>query len=171
MKTALSIASEIVASKLREQPPGSNRGLLIDKIMRATGIEPPQPWCAAFVCWGFRQATGKPPEFNTASSQALKRWFESRGLLSYNPQDLLKWNGALFGWTNEDKAHGHIGFVKARFTTEGKVIAIGTLEGNTNRGGSRNGDGAYELRRNVPYNAAHRIWLLNTSAIEGGNWW
>lgn len=168
---ALAVAQQIVSSGLREQPPGSNRGVLIDKMLRSAGAPPPNPWCAAFVSWCFREATGKPPVFNSAGSQFIRIYFERNGRLTYDPQKLLEWKGALFGWTLPDKKHGHIGLVKGRLTTEGKVVAIETLEGNTSLGGSRNGDGAYSLKRNVPYSASHRIWLLNTTGLPGGDWW
>lgn len=171
MPTALAIAHQIVEDHLRETPRDSNRGPLIDKMLLSTGTPIGNPWCAAFVSWCFLQATGKKPAFNSAGSQAIMRWFKQEDRFSYNPPDLLRWKGALFGWTNADKAHGHIGLVRARFTSNGKIAAIGTLEGNTNEGGSRNGDGAYALRRGVPVDGSKRLWFLNTTGLPGGDFW
>ena len=171
MPSALDIAHRIVRSNLRENPPNSNRGLLIDKMLLSARAGVGQPWCAAFVSWCFRQATDNPPDFNSASSQFIRRWFEKRDWLSFDPQDLLRWNGALFGWTNPDRIHGHIGFVRQRFTKMGRVVSIGTLEGNTDRTMERNGDGAYALRRSIAAMDDKPLWFLNTSEIEGGRWW
>ncbi|HRK22046.1 MAG TPA: CHAP domain-containing protein [Fimbriimonadaceae bacterium] len=171
MPTAIEIAQQIVDANLREHPPGSNRGPLIDRMLRSAGVEPGNPWCAAFVSWCFRQATGAKPAFNSAGSLTIRNWFNKEGRFSIDPQDLLGWRGALFGWTNPDCIHGHIGLVRARFTAEGKVVAIGTLEGNTNPGGSRNGDGAYALRRGVPIDGENRLWFLNTTGLPGGDGW
>lgn len=171
MPSALDIAHRIVRSDLRENPPGSNRGPLIDEMLLFVGVRPGQPWCAAFVSWCFRQASGKAPGFSSASSQAIRRWFEKREWLSFDPQELLRWNGALFGWTNPDRIHGHIGLVKRRFTRNGRVVSIGTLEGNTNLRQERNGDGAYALHRSIAAMDDKPLWFLNTSEIEGGKWW
>lgn len=171
MPTAIEIAQQIVDSYLREHPPGSNRGPLIDQMLRSTGVEPGNPWCAAFVSWCFFQATGVKPPFHSAGSQVIRNWFKKKGRFSVDPQELLTWRGALFGWTNPDRIHGHIGLVRARFTAKGKVVAIGTLEGNTNPGGSRNGDGAYALRRAVPIGGSNRLWFLDTTGLPGGDWW
>lgn len=169
--SAREIAADIVTDNLRETPRGSNRGPLIDQMLKSAGVGVGNPWCAAFVSWCFLQATGEKPPFNSASSQAIMRWFKKQGRFSTDPQDLLEWKGALFGWTNRDRIHGHIGLIRARFTAEGRVVAIGTLEGNTNDGGSRNGDGAYSLRRGVPVDGSHRLWFLNTTGLPGGDFW
>lgn len=171
MPSALDIAHRIVLSNLRENPPSSNRAPLIDKMLKSAGTIVGLPWCAAFVSWCFRQASGNIPNFNSASSQLIRRWFENRGWLSFDPQDLLRRKGALFGWTNPDRAHGHIGFVQKRFTKLGRVVSLGTLEGNTNRSMERNGDGAYALHRSIAAMDDKPLWFLNTSEIEGGRWW
>jgi hypothetical protein len=140
-------------------------------MLLTAGASVGQPWCAAFACWCFHHASGKTPDFNSASSQTIRRWFEERGWLSFDPQDLLRWKGALFGWTNPDRAHGHIGFVRKRFTKLGRVVSIGTLEGNTNSRLERNGDGAYALHRSIAAMDDKPLWFLNTTELEGGRWW
>lgn len=166
--TAIDVAKIWLGQK---ETKGPNRSPFIDRINRAVGVPLGSPWCASFVTFCFTDAGREKPEWASAGSQAIMRWFKKNKRFSTSAQDILKWKGALFGWTNADKIHGHIGIVRARFTTDGKIVAIGTLEGNTNDGGSRNGDGAYALRRGVPVDGSKRLWFLNTTGLPGGDWW
>jgi hypothetical protein len=168
MAHALDIALRFAADGLRESPPGSNRGPVIADMLRSVGAAAGQPWCAAFVSWCFQAASGEAAPFRSASSQAIRRWFESKGMLSRDPSAMLGWRGALFGWTNADRIHGHIGLVRARLVEGGRIVAIGTVEGNTSAKGSRNGDGVYALRRPV---LSRRFWFLNCGELPGGAWW
>lgn len=107
----------------------------------------------------------------TASSQALLKWFKSKGLTSANPQDILEWKGALAIRTDPDQIHGHVTLIKNRFTTtEGLLAAIGTLEGNTDKNGGSNGDGAYERKRKIPL-SPYKWTFCDTSSLIGGQWW
>lgn len=174
--TAIDIAKRIVATNPREIGRNTDNGGIIDRVQRELGLSPGNPWCAAFVSHCFREAGAGSAFPYSASSQYIKKWFEDRGLLSRDPQDLLKWTGAIAGWTNQpDTSHGHIFLVAGRGTTTlggvQRVINIKSFEGNTNSQGGRDGDGAYARIRQVPVDNDHRLWFCNTGSIPGGQWW
>lgn len=158
--TPLDVAKKYIG--LKEQ--GTNRGPEIDRWLKNTGVAVGNPWCAAFASSMWIEAGIKFP-VKSASSQAFRRWAEKEGLFFTDPQKLLECESAIFGWTNSDKVHGHVGFVAKRYTTGGKVVAIGTIEGNADGGGSRLGDGVYELKRKLPGN----LWFVDTS--KWAKWW
>lgn len=178
MKTALDYANGFVG--LRETN-SKNRSPQID-VMNALVHNPlGSPYCAAGVSYCFHQSLlslhGQKAEGDSftpsGSSQALKKAFDKSDRYSEDPQDLLKWRGALGGWTSVgDPAHGHIFFVAGRLTDKsGVIVAIQTIEFNTSIAGSRDGEGVYELRRVVPIDRGHKLWFLDTSEILGGQWW
>lgn len=164
--TALDFALEDVARPLRETG-GSNRSPRIDAINRFVGNPIGAPYCAAGVSWCFHAAGCGDFPFS-GGSQFIRDWFERRNRLSWSADDLLKWRGALFGWSNGD-GHGHIGFVAKRFQEGGRVLTIGTAEYNTDSAGSREGEGAYALTRSLE--GPHRLWFLDVSELAGGAWW
>lgn len=182
--TAIAVAAAFVGKR---ETAGKNRAPWIDAIVREFHGSLGDPYCAYGVSHAFK-ASGADPTFPYGGgSQAIKRAFEAAGKLSRNVQDLLRWQGALFGWTNvDDPSHGHIGLVEKRFTDHGKILAIGNIEFNTDGiVGDRDGDGCYRMKRalradgqfrpvtrwGTPYGAAHTIWFCDTSDIEGGAWW
>jgi len=173
MSTAIEYAQNYVDKMLRES--GPNRGPEINKMLKSARTPAGQPWCAAFVCYCFRLAIGNIPDFNSAGTVVIRNWFRRYQRYTCDPDAMVQWKGGLFGWTNEDGITGHIGFIRNRLTVSVdhklEVVAIQTLEGNTNPGGSRNGDGAYSLRRAVPVDGRHSLWFLNTSGLTGGDWW
>lgn len=165
---------DALLSKLTErETDGANRSPFIDHINAEVGVAMGSSWCSSFVSWGFREANGgKRAPWESGSSQAIKRWFESQGLLSHNVQDLASWEGAMFGWTDDnDAAHGHIGLVLARYTDGNGIIQIGSCEGNTSGGGSSNGDGVYQHRRAVPISNGHSLYFMNIGAQPGCSYW
>jgi len=164
--TALDFALKDIAAPVRETG-GNNRSPRIDAINRFVGNPIGAPYCAAGVSWCLHAAGAEGFPFS-GGSQFIRGWFEERGRLSWDVDDLLKWRGALFGWSNGD-GHGHIGFVAKRFQEAGHVLTIGTAEYNTDKAGSRDGEGAYALTRSLQ--GPHRIWFLDVSAFTGGAWW
>lgn len=185
---AIETARNLVDQNIREKPAKSNRHPVIDKMLTYCGVALGNPWCAAFVTYAFHLATGTRPAFASASSQAQKRWGIREKRLFTEPQRLLEIRGAIGGWTNEgDPAHGHAFIVDRRFTdTKGRLLAIGTIEGNTNGAGSRLGDGAYRLRRAINpkdglwyvqdekgkfVGTGQKLYFIDTTGIPGGEWW
>jgi hypothetical protein len=180
MITALSVMEELVAKGVHEEG-GKNRGLTIDSINSEQGLPMGSPYCAATVSHCFRQAhkiLGAVPgiEFPyNGGSQAIMRAFKSLNQFSTNADDLLKWGGALGGWTDtNDPAHGHIFFIKNRFSEGDKVLSLGTLEANTSPvSKGRDGEGIYALTRSIEELGGHHphFWFLRTDGIIGGEWW
>lgn len=183
--SAIDVAKAYVGKR---ETAGKNRADWIDRIVEEFHGRRGDPYCAYGVSHCFK-AAGAGTEFPyTGSSQAIRRWFERKGLLSFHVQDLMGWKGALMGWTLADNpSHGHVGLVAARFTnTKGKILAIGDIEFNTDGvQGDRDGDGCYEVKRVLQrdgkfrpanpdgrlYGAARTLWFCNTSDIPGGAWW
>jgi len=120
---------------------GKNDGEDVEEILKSVGLEGSgAPWCAAYVVWVGDSALGRDrnPYPRSAWSPDFVRnptWNRGRGRL---PTE-----ASTFGvYFQSLKRVGHTGLVE-------KVsgdFAI-TIEGNTNNGGSRDGDGVYRRRR------------------------
>lgn len=173
VRTALDWATADAAEGVRESE-GVNRSPRIDEINRFIGSPLGSPYCAAGVSWCFHQA-GASAFPASASAGAIHDWFAERGLASHRPNDLRRWRGALFGWTHPD-GHGHIGFVRRRLTdASGSVVAIGTVEYNTEPPAAREGlagpdiGGVWERER--PVEDGGSMWFLRCDQFPGGQWW
>lgn len=169
-------ARQMVDSGLYRETQGQNRGPKIDALNTEFGIPLGSSWCSTFYSKAGKLSfidNGKKGIhlLYTASSQALLRWFKENGWTSNDPEDLLKWKGALIIRTDPDGVHGHVAGVEGRLTNgEGKLVALRTLEGNTDKNGGSNGDGAYERKRIIPLKP-YKWTYCNTSHITGGVWW
>ena len=172
--SALDWAIADAADGVRESE-GPNRSPRIDEINRFIGSPLGSPYCAAGVSWCFHKA-GAAAFPASASARRIHDWFAERGLASCRVGDMLRWRGALFGWTRPD-GHGHIGFVRRRLTNAaGSVVAIGTVEYNAeppaSRGNSSEGPdvgGVWERERPVEEGGA--MWFLRCDQFPGGAWW
>ncbi|WP_406823935.1 peptidoglycan-binding protein [Pedobacter sp. KACC 23697] len=113
---------------------GNNDGPRVAAYLRYVNVPEGSAWCAAFVSWVFSQ--GGYPAPRTAWSPALfplsKRTKEIRPAVVF---------GIYF---THLKRIAHCGLVEWR--TGDWLI---TIEGNTNRAGSREGDGVYRKRRHL----------------------
>lgn len=165
-----------IASGFYKETHGQNRSPILDKLCLKWGYPLGSPWCALFVIDAFDLIEDEHKEISgikiikTAGSQAMLKWFKDRALISKNPQDLLNWKGALAIRTDPGGKHGHVLLISERLTTNNKVVALTTLEGNTNLAGSSNGDGAYKRKRIIPL-TPYTWTFCNTSEIIGGRWW
>ncbi len=133
------------ASKVGVREHGINAGPWIARFLRSVGLGVGYPWCAALVSWCLLEA-GCPKERLPKRRAAVRDWVlwaEREGRLERHPE-----RGRLFFWL--DGAHGHIGFV-----TEVVGTTIKTIEGNTNKAGSREGDGVYRRERHENNMATH----------------
>lgn len=116
----------------------NNDGPDVAKYLNSIGLGEGYSWCQAFVYWCFKQAAfelGVPnPVVKTGG--VLKHWNETKAKKDGRPDrgDLfvMAFNGGL----------GHIGFVER---VDGAYIH--TVEGNTNAGGSREGNGVFRRKR------------------------
>jgi hypothetical protein len=138
---------------------GNNRGHMIELFLRGVNQSPGQPWCAAFVhhvgYWShfdYETQNSSWPLAATASCYMLGVEAKQRGVLREAPEVgdvFLLWNARLVRFA-------HTGVV-ARLRDKGETPRGGawfdcdTIEGNTDLGGSREGDGVLQhVRRFYP---------------------
>jgi hypothetical protein len=113
---------------VEEEPRGSNWGPKVKEYLAAGGITVPAPWCMAFVIWCFGKAGDKMHPI-TASCSFFLGWAKEKSRIVKKPLPgdiflLVRPNGAAF----------HTGFVTAP-----GLLRFGTVEGNSNPGGSPEG--------------------------------
>jgi hypothetical protein len=138
---ALALAAE---SQVGQREEGNNGGAAVRKYQNATWLEPGAwPWCAAFVCWSFKEALKKSVQPiqrpRTAGAWDFENWAKKEGAELIKPaSDTLVKRGDILVYT-----FSHIG-IAAMDELEGEVE---TIEGNTNHGGDREGDGVYRKTR------------------------
>lgn len=133
---------------------GRNDGALVDEILSSVKLSGTKaPWCAAFIVWVGDKAFGCTlfnPYPRTAWSPSFlvkPTWDRTRGGKPLQPADV-------FGiWFNSMGRVAHVGLVEK---VEGDWLV--TIEGNTNGGGSRDGDGVYRRRR-LAANVLGKGWL------------
>ena len=145
-------ALEVAANEVgvREEPPGSNRGPRVAEYLAAVGLDAATgdyAWCAAFVCWVFREAATalgvQSPLPRTARALAL--WNGSAGrpelvrVTAAEARDDIRLvrPGQVFVLSTGGGL-GHVGLVESV-----SAGILTTIEGNTNDGGSRNGVGVF----------------------------
>lgn len=118
---------------------GRNDGERVEEYLRAVGLGPGHPWCAAFVSWAFRRAGLDAVQ--TAWAPAL--FPKQRVVYSRGEEGYMMRPGDVFGiYYPAKKRIAHVGFLDGE---EGDFYI--TVEGNTNEAGSREGDGVYRKRR------------------------
>ena len=153
-EAAAALQMAITQIGVLEQPPGSNRGPMVDQYQIAAGLALPpagQPgffWCMAFVYWCFREAGNGTTAFPRTAG-CLDAWNKVK---SKSPTRIITRAAAMadpsivkpgmvfildFGG-----GAGHTGIVRA--TAGG---ALRTVEGNSNDQGSSNGLGVFDLNR------------------------
>ena len=133
---------------------GRNDGPVVDEILASVKLEGTRaPWCAAFIVWVGDKAFGATlfnPYPRSAWSPvfvAEPTWDRQRRGVPLKPADV-------FGiWFNSMGRVAHVGLVEKN---EGDWLV--TIEGNTNGGGSREGDGVYRRRR-LAVNVLGKGWL------------
>lgn len=123
---------------------GQNDGKRVREYLAYTGIKVPAAWCASFVSFCFYKAGYDQPR--TAWSPAM--FPASRIVKEPKPADV-------FGiWFPELKRIAHVGLVERL-----KGDFLQTLEGNTNVGGSREGQGVYRRLRHKRTIYSYSNWL------------
>ncbi|WP_081653138.1 peptidoglycan-binding protein [Paraburkholderia graminis] len=155
---AQAIATAASQEGQMEEPKGQNKGGMVDEYLRAAGLDPnvgtpdSRPWCMCFVFWVFQQAskqlTRGNPVPKTASCHhhwdaaadlpgvhriAAKEALEDRSLVKPGLVFVLDFGGG----------QGHTGIVETLLPGG----PLQTIEGNSNRDGSRNGVGVFRLKR------------------------
>lgn len=123
---------------VREVPANSNRGKDVEEFQSATWLTGTGwAWCAAFICWGFRELEKemKLPfdRPQTAAAWGFEEWAKNEGLKLFKPKGTIK-AGDIVMFT-----FSHIGLAIA----DEKNGSVKTIEGNTDDSGSREGGGVY----------------------------
>lgn len=86
MKSAIDVARPYVGEK---ETGGPNRSPFIDRLCEQFGVPLGSSWCALLVSKCFEDAGAGSGFPYSASSQQIRRWFEAKGRLSRDPDDLL----------------------------------------------------------------------------------
>lgn len=133
-------ALRVAQSQIGVRETSRNGGPEVDAYLSSVGLGPGYPWCAAFVHWCFAAGAASLGVRNDCpqTAGALKMWASANpGEIADDPEP-----GDVFVI---DHGHGlgHVGFVEA-VNADG---SLATVEGNTNGGGSREGDGVYRRSR------------------------
>lgn len=128
---------------VREQPLGSNRGVLVDTFNREAGASLGSPWCLAFAYTCIKHAAEHAeiavPILRTASCSVLYKWAQDHHLNAngaVRPGDV----GLVIGG---ESGHHHAVIIE-------KLLPLGlvqTIEGNTNLTGSPEGYGVFRRVR------------------------
>jgi len=126
-----------------EMPRGSNRGPKVEAYLRSTGLGPGYPWCAAFVNWCIEQVE-KKHSINiafpkTASCDVILDFARRHDILYSEPVE-----GDVFLVLASANDATHTGFVDDVVNSR-----FGTIEGNSNSTGSREGLGVVRIRRPI----------------------
>lgn len=124
---------------------GRNDGPQVEAYQRVTGNRRGDAWCASFVAWCYKQVGVKRVGNGAAAS-----WFKqpiyvrnTHGIRRFSQLAAKRGNtGSLF--YQKLGRIGHIFFID---DVRGEWVI--TVEGNTNNGQSREGDGVYKLRRRI----------------------
>lgn len=119
---------------------GNNDGNQVQAYLKYVALQKGNPWCAAFVCWVLGQNNVLNPKSGYCPTLFIKKkqvW-QRDGKTSSTPLP-----GDVFGiYFPEKKRIAHVGFVDS-WTNK----TVTTVEGNTNKAGSREGDGVYKKIR------------------------
>lgn len=141
-----------------EISPGSNRGPEVDDYVSSVGLDPAgrHPWCAAFVYWCFDKASkslGVPnPCLRTARVLSHSKSVNIKpNQARMDPGMLVP--GVLF-LIKTSTTTGHMGIITAQ---HGGVLE--TIEGNTNKGGARDGIGVFKRE-------GRNVWNINLGFIN-----
>jgi hypothetical protein len=133
---------------VEEKPKGSNDGSEVRSYLRATGLGPGNPWCAAFLAWCVQQVERKNdldiawPK--TASCDVILTFARRHEILHTQPEV-----GDVFLVLASSNDATHTGFVRSVSTSKFR-----TVEGNSNSTGSREGYGVVSNQR--PFKARYR---------------
>ncbi len=145
LEQAIEIATGEIG--VREDPMGSNRGKRVEQYQASVGVDPGEPWCAAFLFFCFREAAKalKVPNPVIKTGSVLDHWNRARdkGIKTLLHDEALddpsKVKPGMIFIISTGGGNGHTGIVTR--VAGGKLE---TIEGNTNDGGSREGIGVFD---------------------------
>lgn len=140
----------------KEVPDKSNRGILIDEANTYTGVSLGSPWCASIISLAYKNSGLSVPRDARAAGM-----FTSKSIISplfVMPGDL---GGIYFPKLGRI---GHVFMVRKIF---GSFVL--TVEGNTNRQGSRDGDGLFYYIRPLSEVRYFSRWPYGKAAQQQAN--
>lgn len=119
-----------------------NWGPRVKEYLAAAGIKVPAPWCGAFVYWTAQKACKVKGVANPLKDIPLKAYVQSYYQYAKAQNKLVPFKEAAIGdifmiYYPSLKRYGHMGFV---YDIDYDKQTIGTLEGNSNSTGSREGN-------------------------------
>ena len=120
---------------------GKNDGYDVALFLQSTGLSEGYAWCAAFVNYCLEKAG-----VHTDKSAWSPAWFPKEKIVYQRNVSMIRkpLPGDVFGiYFVKKKRIAHVGFIH-RWSDGSGVI---TVEGNTNKAGSREGDGVYKKFR------------------------
>jgi hypothetical protein len=129
-------AIAIALTQIGVRETGPNTGPEVDRYLASVGLHPGQSWCAAFVHWVFQEASLALDVLNPCpkTGGVLHLW----ELAADNARTTEPTKGAIV-IMDHGGGHGHTGIVES--VNGGGLLE--SVEGNTSRGGSRNGDAVW----------------------------
>ncbi len=126
---------------------GQNDGFEVEKYLASTGLSKGYAWCAAFVTYYHLECGFEVPKAPAWSpSWFTRNVIYHRGEITYRHANYSQpRSGDVFGiyFSNKNRV-AHVGFVDDWIPDKKYVV---TVEGNTNKAGSREGDGVYRKYR------------------------
>lgn len=146
---------ELLDDQVGNVEDGWNTGPEIDKYFEVSKFDPGVAWCSIFLMWTYDSL-----DVYYKASAWSPTWFKKSTIIYL--RDKYKFfepkYGDVFGLYFRSKGRvAHVGFIIAWLPEEGIVI---TLEGNSNKAGSSDGDGVYLNQRQISdiYIVARIIW-------------
>ena len=131
-----------IESQLNVRESAPNQGYMVDKYLHSVGVYSPAPWCAAFVSYNLQQLNIPNPNSAWSPNYAL----DKDVIYKAKKQTSTPLAGDVVTYYYPSlKRVGHVGFYCLK-DVSGYII---TIEGNTNGGGSREGDGVYKKKREL----------------------
>ena len=141
----VSLLLSIAAKEIGTREEGTNTGKRVREYQAATNLEGTGwPWCAAFICWLFKEAV-KPVALpfrrpTTAAAFGFEAWGRDNGLtVLKSPQSVRRGDVVVYSFS-------HVGIAETDSDSKGTFTAI---EGNTNAAGEREGGAVLRKRRKV----------------------
>lgn len=147
-EAALSIAETQVGV---HEKGGNNHGAEVELYLASVGLEPGEPWCAAFLYWCFRRAANVLVTPNPApkTGAAVKIWeLADRHFRVAQPT-----RGCVYV-VSHGGGKGHAGIIEL----VDQVGLVTEISGNTNAAGSREGNAV----------AIHSDWNWHSGQAHGG---
>lgn len=121
---------------------GSNRGPEVEKFLATVKLAPGSPWCCAFAVTALEEG-GKVPELAAMTSAVVPRTGSCLALWRraepFQVRDGVARPGDVYV-LKHSATTGHVGFVES---VDPAGIVTSEISGNTNRGGSREGNSVW----------------------------